>query len=263
MKKHEKGFATALMVATLSLLTAAPVNAVQIEIVQMDLTGGGSLPLAYLPGSPTDDYGFVDSLVDVSLAAPSTLTIDSVFDLSNLLVQTTTVLDLFLEFTITDNDPSADFAGTLGPIFTIAPVKALSTTIVSIVDFSEFDLFDPDPFNNIPVTATITSNTIKSDLGVDVNNNSELDFIEFSIDNFLLGEDALLFESVVPGDPLSGLIVTAATLTMTGQVADVSADPPFTIGLTTPIAQQVPEPTPIVLFSLGLLLLGARRRRAH
>ena len=139
----------------------------------------------------------------------------------------------------------------------------LKETRVSIVDFSEFDPNNPDPFNNIPVTATITSNSIKSALGVDVNNNGELDFIEFSVDDFLLGEDALLLDFVVPGDPLSGLIVTAATLTMTGQVADLSTDPPFTIGLSTPIAQQVPEPTTIVLLSLGLLLLGARRRRAQ
>lgn len=267
MKRYQRIFATALVVAALSFLAAPQVNAqVEFEIVQMDLTGGGSLPLAFLPGSPTDNYGFVDSLVDVRLVAPSTMTITSEPDFSNLpniSVQTTTVLDLFLEFTITDNDPSADFAGTLGPMFTIAPVEPLSTSIVSIVDFSEFNPNDPDPFNNIPVTATITSTTIKSDLGVDVNNNGDLDFIEFTIDDFLLGEDALIFESVVPGDPLSGLIVTAAMLTMTGQVADISTDPPFTIGLSTPIAQQVPEPTFIGIFSLGLLLLGAWRRRAH
>jgi hypothetical protein len=61
MKRHERIFATALVVAALSFLAAPQVNAqVEFEIVQMDLTGGGSLPLAFLPGSPTDNYGFVD-----------------------------------------------------------------------------------------------------------------------------------------------------------------------------------------------------------
>ncbi len=272
MKNHEKGFATALVVAMLSLLAAAAANAqilapikVELDIVQMDLTGGGTLPLAFSDGSATADYGFVDSLVDVSLAAPSTLMLTADFDVSNfpadISVQFTTELILFLEFTITDNDPSADFAGTLGPVFTIAPVPALSTRIESVVDFGEFAL--NDPFNNIPVTSTVTSNTIKSDLGVDVNDNGKLDFIEFTIDDLLLGEDGLMFEFVDPNNLDSGLIVAAATLAMTGQVADVSTDPPFTIGLSTPITQQVPEPTSIGLFSLGLLLLGAWRRRAR
>ena len=273
MKKVRSNTVSALFPLTslfLWLIFAVPAHAVPIPIpetivtvplTELNLAGQGSLPLGFDAGNPPDNYGFVASDVSVSLAAPSTLTITQSgtidFDTQIAEIDVDLEFDLFLQFMFTDVDPGADYTS-LGNMFTISPADSLNTAISGHVtlDLNIADLSDPNA--TIPVTATITSNTIKHNLGVDINNNGPLDFIAFSIDDFLLDENDLLFEPVDPNDISQGLIVTTASLTLSGQVADVDTDPPFTIDLMT-VPTLIPEPPIALLFTVGLISLIVRK----
>ncbi len=251
----------ALMFSTLPLQVGA------IPIVQMDLSGQGLLPLGFEPGNATDDYGFVESSVSFSALPGSDVTTTFNIAPNFLDVEFVMTFELFSEITITDIDPNANFTGSLGTGFTLFPVAPLSATLSGLVDLSSFDF--TDPFGTIPVSSTTASNSIKEDLSVDVNLNGELDFIEFQIEDFLfLNENDLSFDFVNPDDPSEGLIVSSASLSLSGQVADVSTDPPFTLALSTqndvldPPAS-VDEPSFIALFTAGFIGLGFARRRRN
>lgn len=244
------------------LVAALPLQAGAFPIAQMDLFGQGALPLGLEPGNANDGYGLVESEVSLSALPGSEVTIT--FDIAPSFLEVVFSLnfELFTEITITDIDPVADFSGALGPAFTLTPLAPLSATLDAIVDFSSFD--PADPFATIPVSSTTISNSIKETLNVDVNGNGELDFIEFTIGDFLfVDEDAISFDFINPDNPDEGLIVTSASLSLSGQVADVSTDPPFTIAMSTnrpPV--NVAEPAIAALFGAGLAgLVIARRRR--
>lgn len=245
------------------ILSALPLPAVAIPIAQMDLSGEGLLPLGFDAGNPNGEYGFVQSGVSLSTLPGSEVLTAFNITPSFQEVEVTLTFELFAEITITDIDPVFDFTGSLGTGFSLFPAAPLSATLTSIVDFSSFD--PADPFGTIPVSSSITSTSIKEDLNEDVNLNGELDFIEFRIEDFLfLDENDIVFDFVDPNDPEAGLIVSSASLSLSGQVADVSTDPPFTVALSTdnpPV--NVDEPAFIALFSLGFIgLLVARARRS-
>ncbi len=247
-----------LLLAATVLLAPFPANA--IPIAQMELTGQGLLPLAFEPGSSTHDYGLVDSTVELSAVGGSDVT--TTFDFL-ILTEAEVAIDfmLFVEIRFTDNAPGVgnDYTGKLAPSFTLTPAEALKATVSGNIDFTNFD--PNDPFATVVTTIQTTSKSIKEDLGVDVNQNGEFDFIELRIKDFLLDENDLNFEFVDPATPAAGLIVTSASLTLSGQVADVTADPPFTLQLSTPA---VDAPSTMALMVVGLVGLGfARRQRRH
>jgi len=257
-----------ILAAVLSLLPWS-VGAVLFEaafpIVTMNLSGHGSLPLAYEAGSGTEDYGFVDSSVNVSLSSLGPSQLVYVIDTPNTLTDPIPIsldFELFLQFVFTDNMPGVgnDYTGALAPSFTLIPTDPLVLSADGVVDFSTSLL--ADPLGSITTSLTTSSSTVKQSLGVDVNQNGNVDFIKFKVDDFLLDENSLAFEFADENDPAAGIEITAASLMLSGLVADITTDPPFTIILTGAPLSTIPLPSTFWLFApafLGLLVFSRRK----
>ncbi|MCP3869987.1 MAG: PEP-CTERM sorting domain-containing protein [Gammaproteobacteria bacterium] len=233
-----------------------------IPINSVDIEGRGQMPLGYEPGSAQDDYGFVESEVHVTSGDGTQLSLNyevTPVSSTGVKVDLELMLSAFLEFTFTDNDPIHDFANGLNDSFTIKPDEAFEATITSsiLIDLATVSL--ADMLQSIPLSTSVTSNTVKYELDVDVNGNGDLDFIALTVEDLLINENDLAFE-LDPQAIQDGLTLTSTSLTLTGQVADVSTDPPFSIALSSPVTAQVPEPGILLLLGFGLAAFGSIRR---
>ncbi len=248
------------------ILPSLTIN-ISTEIVQMDLTGTGVLPLG--PG-----YSEVLSQVDFSESA--TLTSNGLTSLFiDLNTETGTVsssFNFFLDMTLTDIDGSNSYAAGLGNQILIAAVatKPLSATVSGDVSF--------DGITGEAIVSNLTQNApqIERALGVDVNGNMVDDSIFYSLLNLTTIVEALDFDAFdllsanTTIDPVTGDIIfdvvgsatlTATSLTMDGSVADTLTDPPFTLELIGTIStpQAVPEPATMALVLAGMLMSVRRR----
>ncbi len=260
---------------------------INTEITSMSASGTGAMPLGTDPAMPPANQGylFVDSMVTATTSTNPAAKSEGTTSLSislnpldlTITVDTFSTFNFFLDLTFTDIDPVNDYATGLGSAFSLLadPTKPL---IVTLTDSVTFDLADiPTAFPDNPGIVP-SSNTVKHDLGVDVNNNSVgPDVLKYSAQNFAFGDDLSFSDDVFTSTTLDEIIdailfgtglptlsaqisILSGSFVFTGTVDDPAADPPFQIAMIIG-ASSVPEPGTLLLLALGLAWLGAARGR--
>ncbi len=249
---------------------------INTEIVQMDLSGSGLLPLASDPsnllGDSIEGYGFVNSQVSfsesASLFSSSTTTI--FFDFLNLTSTISSSFELFLDLELTDDDPASgrDYASGSPLSITADASKPLTSSVSGTIslDLGSGEVLLSDLIETAP--------QIERSLGVDVNDNGEFDSIFYSLAGLTTLVEAIDFTGVdftaitsVGNDAFldinGSLGVTATGLTFAGQVADTITDPPFSIDVSGPVllTTEIDEPSGLMMMLLGLLGLTRLLRR--
>lgn len=273
---------------------------VTTPITVFDGTGTGSVPLASDPGNALGDsingYGYVNATATISASSTKssagTTTID--FDLTALTVHVSSVFSLNLDVTLVDADdrPARDFA--TGSPKLLTPMTPLEIKVDGDVDLLSLlaalaalppTATDAEILGAIIGAATVSHSVVdaKYALGVDVNQNGALDVLTLrtaDLDPTLLSLDVTdgdldaLLDAIAGGtltNPIeieAGVSVTGLSLTFTGDVFDVTSDPPFTLnfsGVTlasTDLNGNLPEPSSLwLLLAAGLSLLAVGRRR--
>jgi len=260
-------------------------------------TGTGSVPLASDPGNALGDsingYGYVNATATISASSTKssagTTTID--FDLTALTVHVSSVFSLNLDVTLVDADdrPGRDFA--TGSPKLLTPMTPLEIGVDGDVDLLSLlaalppTATDAEILGAIIGAATVSHSVVdaKYALGVDVNQNGAFDVLTLrtaDLDPTLLSLDVTdgdleaLIDAITSGTlttPIeieAGVSVTGLSLTFTGDVFDVTSDPPFTLsfsGVTlasTDLNGNLPEPSSLwLLLAAGLSLLAVGRRR--
>jgi hypothetical protein len=292
-------FALALGIWAPLPAAAITIGPVDIEITEesLNLAGEGPIPLG-------SNYVLVDSKVTVK-EHPAKLSTLQAFVTTNDLFFTTTIgellttpvvaflslessLSIFPLIEVTDVDLVHDYAGSLGPTIILDPtdpLTAMSSDEIS-VDFSGVDLSGFDQADtildlvvsgfNLATLSFISNNlamssdslTFKQNLAQDVGgDSSEDDFIELTITGLSIDSSPFDINALLSIDFDSAFTFDFPTLTVNGNVADASMDPPFGPILLTPVGQQasVPEPGVLGLLSISLLAMAGfrgRRRRA-
>lgn len=253
---------------------------VKTEIVAMNLQGISPLPLAFDALAP-DGYGLIDTLVTVteSPTLTSTGTVTAVIDFAPGFTSFTSTLsssfELFVDVSLSDNDPLNDFAPGLTDPFNIFadPTKPLTAVLEgssSLADYSDLGILSS------------SSSTLSHSLEADINGNGDIDGISFSATsiNFDINDinfvtdfvvDAAAFANLFLGNDVTlnfqgSVEITSATVTINGDVADAITDPSFSVTVEGNVATATaaPEPGTGVLLSLGLigaLVAKTRSRR--
>lgn len=249
-----------------------------VELSSMNLAGSGSIPLGQGPAGVDDGYLFVasDVLVTESQTETSTLTGDlhalgeisfDPEDPSSLsgMVDFTIDIDyeIFAILALTDADPANDYVAGLPNPIALDPSTGTMTGTVS-VDLAELASGEPIPGEGIGVADFLSAK--QPDLGVDVNGNGENDFLEIFLTNleadFLLDLDDVDFLDPDNGG-LPQVSLNVDQLVFSGNVGDVSTDPPFgPIPLSYFDIYPAPAPSGLALLGIGLAVLWPRLRRA-
>ena len=248
------------------------------ELTSLDLTGGPfPIPLASDPsnllGDSIEGYGFVDSLVGISLSSqrsptpgPASLGKAFAFNEGRLAVARASgaidnefgdpapinpneldgeqffvdsFFDVFFDITVTDVDsrPGRDFAGMSdGAAITL---EDNGPAHMASFYFATFDKDAPN-FGLIPPPEAdpyIGHFLIEIPLGGDINGNGEDDKIKFTLATHAVGDTNRTF-IVLPDGTVIDHFDSAAFLE--GAVVDVSTDPPFVIGGLLP--NGLPDP---------------------
>ena len=235
------------------------------ELTSLNLSGGPfPIPLASDPanllGDSVSGYGFVDSLVTITLSSqrgtnpgprstgkaiaftPTELPVGSSINPDELDGEQFFVdsfFDVFFDIMVTDVDPRAgrDFAGQLDGATVFLPDNgpASMQSFYSAIfdkDAPNFGLIPPpeaDPY--------IGHFSIEIPLGGDINGNGENDKIKFTLATHSVGDGNRTF-IILPDGTVIDEFDSAAVLE--GLVVDESTDPPFTIGATLP--NGLPDP---------------------
>jgi len=264
---------------------ASPVVAVDIDelvwlqlntsLEELNLTGGPfPIPLAADPanllGDSIEGYGFVDSVVTVTLSSqrvvpPGPVTqgeaiaylqgfpgkaapggqgdpppIDPA-ELDGGYFFVDSFFDGFFDITVTDVDsrPGRDFAGqpdgvTMG-LYNNGPSRMLSNYMAIFdKDAPNFGLFPPpetDPYY-------IENSQIEIPLAGDINGNGENDKVKFTLVTIPLGDENRTFIELPDGTTID---MCDSGALLEGVIVDESTDPPFTIGATLP--NGLPDPS--------------------
>jgi hypothetical protein len=223
------------------------------------------LPLASDPGNALGDsidgFGFVDSLVMVTLSSqrpvnpgpaslgsahaflaaieaieaggasgdgglpePTPLTPELIDELDGRLFFVDSFFDVFFDITVTDVDvrPGRDYAGGF-------PAIQIQNNGPADMQSSYFRTFDKDApnFNLIPPPESapyIGHTTIEIPLGADINGNGENDKIKFTLVTHAAGDENRTFIQLPDGTVIDSFDSTAS---LAGLVVDESTDPPF------------------------------------
>ncbi|HUU90676.1 MAG TPA: PEP-CTERM sorting domain-containing protein [Phycisphaerae bacterium] len=297
--------------AALALAAAQPAHGqflieFDTELVEMSLSGGPfPLPIASDPGNnlgdSIDGYGFVDSLVEVTLSSqrasnPGPPSLGHTWahqglpagppalngnngpepinpeDLDGELFFVESFFDVFFDITVTDVDPrpGRDYAGQPDGASVLLPDNGPANTYgdneaIFDKDAPSFGLIPPpeaDPW--------IGWFLIEIPLGGDINGNGENDKIKFTLATFAVADENRQF-IVLP----DGTVLNMGDMEsfLEGAIVDESADPPFTIGglagpfggpftMTSKLLNPiVPEPATLTLLAAGAVALLRRRRK--
>ncbi|ESQ14063.1 MAG TPA: hypothetical protein DDY14_08990 [Chromatiaceae bacterium] len=245
---------------------------VSLEIAAITLAGTGEIPLGTAePGG----YQFVDSAVELSEDSDRASTLSGNIDLSgDLTIDDATAelsgsvsisadlnYDLNFVLGLTNTDSLYDYADGV-PLS--MPMDATSGTVQQTWDLS----FPIDPgvdMSNLLVGLEVSDLlTFKnSDMGVDINGNAENDFIEVMLTGFTSDIRLDLIEvDLINGSGTPSLAFAVESVSFSGNVGDVSTDPPFgPIFLTTvDDVFAAPIPSTLLLMPMGLLGFAFRRR---
>ncbi|BCG64518.1 MAG: hypothetical protein methR_P2302 [Methyloprofundus sp.] len=260
------------------LLSFGP-NGINADIY-LPLTSGATTSSADGINSPLatlDNYGWVKSNVAITLstATPSTgyATLGKRFGncgsgLAGAVGQgydvcVDSLFDVFFDVTITDIDPTTNFfdSPTLVtlPVLSDGPIPMEFHGICS-ADLSQANLGCLPP-SGFPYVGHFK---IDTPLGLDINGNNLNDFLHFTFGAHNVGgvTDTFINDNSV-NDTFNSTIVG------TGAVDDAATDPEFSFTLSGPVtasqeivyaAQNVPEPSYLLLFSAGFSLMGLLRR---
>jgi len=280
------------MTAISSAQAASLTMNIDTEIVAMNLSGTGLIPLASDPtnalGDSIEGYGFVDTQFTTNESATETSTVTSTVaitttDFLNFTVVTSSELALYLDMSFEDIDarPSRDFAAGLASPFSV-PADPLNPISASLS--SELLISFPETMANITITdlgTVLTADPYAIPLGVDVNGNAELDVMKLTADGLdftmtdvlftevdISDDDLLIFAGGgdVVVDVNGSLDITSTLVGFSGEVMDAISDPPFTLnasGSTSTASVAVPEPSTALLLAMSLfagLAYRARRR---
>jgi hypothetical protein len=280
-----KSLVAALLV---SALFTSPARAVDsffdityaLDFTDLQLAGGPYLlPLAEDPtnllGDSVDGYGFVNSMVTLSLSsnrpvASGPPTLGNAFATNDLngtpspsapllpidplqldgqTFQVDSFFDVFFDITVTDVDsrPGRDYDnlpdGATAVLLDNGPAR------MSAHHTAVFDALAPDfglpmvPIDDLVIGGGPESSFLLLDenaipLGGDINANGHDDVLKFLLGDFHLGDPARDV-TVLPDGTVRTTVGVAAL--MEGLVLDAIADPPFTIGLMDP-ASGLPDP---------------------
>jgi hypothetical protein len=267
---YRPAFAAGVLLALAGAPALAQAIYFDTEMVQMDLTGGPfPMPLASDPGNSlgdsVDGYGFVDSLVTITLSsqrptspgapslgqsvallrgiqpAPGPPPVIDPGQLDGELFFVDSFFDVFFDITVTDVDsrPGRDFAGQPAgaslPLLDNGPAHMTAQhQAIFDKDAPNFGLVPPpeaDPF--------VGGFGIEIPLGGDINGNGENDKIKFNMIVNSVGDQNRIFITMPDGTVLN-MFASAAFLE--GAVVDESTDPPFTIGAMLP-GTPIPDPS--------------------
>ncbi|MFN0056801.1 MAG: PEP-CTERM sorting domain-containing protein [Planctomycetales bacterium] len=292
----------AMLAVTAALLVAKPIQAGQFgttllfdtELTSLNL--GGPLPFALPLGM---GYGLVNSNVMINLSsskrslgqARASNNIEGVGIADNHLPTidpdllhgqqffVNSFFDVFFDITVTDVDPTNNFAGQLdGKSFLFGPNGPASMqSFYSVI----FDKNAPN-FGIVPppeASPYIGHFNITIPLGGDINGNGEDDQIKFTVATHSVGDEGRTFVILPDGTVVENFNSGAY---IEGAVADISTDPPFTIGslgpnglpdpsvfggptsasskLLNPVVTSVPEPATWLLSLVALGGLVSRRK---
>jgi hypothetical protein len=275
-----KNTSVALLTSIFSFILAAPIMCLsaadhndfegfiefELELTSLNLSGGPfAIPLASDPanvlGDSIDGYGFVDSVVSLTLSSQrainpgpqslgTTLAVTDSNTTTDLLAinpgdldgQTFFVnsfFDVFFDITLTDVDtrPGRDYAGQPNGA-SVALTDNGPTSLFSSYE-ATFDQDAPNfgllpPAEDDPLLGFFQ---VEIPLGGDINGNGEDDKMKFVLAILSIGDENRSFIDLPDGTVIN-LFDTAAVLE--GAIVDVSTDPPFTIGAMLPSG--LPDP---------------------
>ena len=276
------------------------------ELLEMNLSGGPfPMPLASDPGNmlgdSVDGYGFVNSVVEVTLSSqrasnPGPPSLGHTWahqgwpaglpalngnggpppidpeDLDGEMFFVESFFDVFFDITVTDVDARAgrDYAGQPDGASVLLPDNGPTS------EWGTYEaIFDKDApnFGLIPppeVAPRIGWFLIEIPLGGDINGNGENDKIKFTLAQFSINNENRQFIELPDGTVLNFGDMESS---LEGAIVDESTDPPFTIGgaagpfggpfvMTSKLLNPiVPEPATLTLLAAGAVALLRRRRK--